>query len=207
LPNLTRRRNLFLTASLAGLLLCSASAFAQSDVASGKLIYRGFTVDVSGAPDFAAIENSVKHQLDIVADCGAKPEILAFFRSQEIRLRPGSGDGGGHFDPESLGVTVDASPSPPANPVILHELLYAYHYRVMNGRFRNADILDFYEKAKQAGYQRGANMLRNPQEFFAVTASLYLWGSVDRPPHTRENLKAKQPEYYDWLGQLFGVQK
>ena len=45
------------------------------------------------------------------------------------------------------------------------------------------------------------------QEFFAVTASLYLWGNVDRPPNTREKLKAAQPVYYAWLGQLFGVAK
>jgi hypothetical protein len=45
------------------------------------------------------------------------------------------------------------------------------------------------------------------QEFFAVTGSLYLWGNVDRSPHTRENLRAKQPVYYKWLGELFGVQK
>jgi hypothetical protein len=45
------------------------------------------------------------------------------------------------------------------------------------------------------------------QEFFAVTASLYLWGNVDCETHTREKLKAKQPIYYAWLGELFGVKK
>jgi hypothetical protein len=44
-------------------------------------------------------------------------------------------------------------------------------------------------------------------EFFAVTASLYLWGNVDRPPNTRAVLRARQPVYYRWLGDEFGVQK
>jgi hypothetical protein len=50
-------------------------------------------------------------------------------------------------------------------------------------------------------------MLKNVQEFFAVTASLYLWGNVDRPPHDRKTLRDKQPIYYQWLGDQFGVVK
>ena len=49
--------------------------------------------------------------------------------------------------------------------------------------------------------------MSNLGEFFAVTASLYLWGKVARPPHDRETLRAKQPYYYAWLGELFGVKK
>jgi Mlc titration factor MtfA (ptsG expression regulator) len=52
-----------------------------------------------------------------------------------------------------------------------------------------------------------AFLLKNPAEFFAVTASLYLYGHVDRLPFTREALREKQPSYYIWLGQLFGAQK
>jgi hypothetical protein len=50
-------------------------------------------------------------------------------------------------------------------------------------------------------------VLKNPQEYFAVTASLYLWGRVAKPPFTRENLRARQPIYYRWLAKLFDVQK
>jgi len=49
-------------------------------------------------------------------------------------------------------------------------------------------------------------VLTNNREFFAVTASLYLWGYVARPPNNRETLRLKQPYYYDWLGKLFGVE-
>jgi len=59
----------------------------------------------------------------------------------------------------------------------------------------------------EVGVERAAYVLKNVQEFFAITASLYLWGNVDRPPATRDKLKAAQPVYYAWLGQLFGVAK
>ncbi|GLR86270.1 hypothetical protein [Bradyrhizobium iriomotense] len=49
--------------------------------------------------------------------------------------------------------------------------------------------------------------MKNIQELFAVTASLYLWGNVDRLPFNRSNLRDKQPVCYRWLGDLFGVQK
>ncbi len=73
---------------------------------------------------------------------------------------------------------------------------------------RNQDILLYFNHAKDARlYPANEYLLRNQMEFFAVTASLYLWGHVSRVPFTRENLKNKQPYYYDWLGQLFGVRK
>lgn len=191
--------------------LVDMPALAQSDGAGGKLAYRGFTVDTSAVqdlPNIKAIESSLKHQIDIVADCGASAPILAFFKSQEIVVKLGQGDGGGHFSSNSKGVTVDAAVQAPEKPVILHELLHAYHFRVLPGALQNPDVLRFYNNAKQGElYPPDSYVLKNVQEFFAVTASLYLSGNVDRPPHNRENLREKQPVYYKWLGQLFGVQK
>src|SRR2546430_1917483 len=62
--------------------------------------HRGFTVRVAPpVPDRAALEAAMKHQLDIVADCGAKPEILALWRTIPIALAPGDGEPGGNFKP------------------------------------------------------------------------------------------------------------
>ena len=78
----------------------------------------------------------------------------------------------------------------------------------MPGGYRNGDILTYFDRARSNGlYPRDAYVLKDVQEFFAVTASLYLWRHVDRPPFSREKLKAAQPVYYAWLGQLFGVAK
>ena len=204
-----RRQILLSTAAGAVLSLLDGPALAQS--AGGKFAYRGFAVDTSavqGMPNLGAIEASLKHQVDIVADCGASPAIAGFFRSQDIVVKAGQGDGGGHFSANAKGVTVDATVQAPEKPVVLHELLHAYHFRVLPGALQNPDLLRFYDIARQGElYPADSYVLKNVQEFFAVTASLYLWGNVDRPPHNRENLREKQPVYYKWLGQLFGVQK
>jgi hypothetical protein len=49
--------------------------------------YRGFMYDLSeyaGRKDLAALEDNLKHQLDMVADAGFSPKALAFFHSIPI---------------------------------------------------------------------------------------------------------------------------
>ncbi|QPF93508.1 hypothetical protein [Bradyrhizobium commune] len=192
----------------AAALLATRSAIAQS---GATFSYRGINVDASAAqdlPNLKEIVASLKHQIDIVIDCGAKPEIMTFFKSQPVSVKPGQGDGGGHFSSKADGVTVDAAVVAPEKPVLLHELLHAYHFRVLPGALQNPDLVRFYDIAKQNElYPADAYVLKNVQEFFAVTGSLYLWGNVDRPPNDRATLHDKQPVYYQWLGDLFGVQK
>jgi len=182
-----------------------------SDVVNGTFTYRGFMVDMSAVQNsevFDALVNSIKHQIDITADCGAKPEVLSFFRNQKVVVQKNTHGHGGLFNPNNPGVSVEPNVQPPQKPILLHELLHAYHFRVLPGRFQNPDVLKFYNRAKQYKlYPENEYLMTNVKEYFAVTASLYLWGNVDREPHTRENLKSKQPVYYKWLGELFGVTK
>ena len=167
----------------------------------GVLLYRGFTVDAAAIERDADARSAVEHQLDIVADSGVRPEILAFFRAQHMLVRPGARD---HFSRDG-GIEIDTR-LPPQQPIVLHELLHAYHAFVLPQGARNPDVLEFYTQARNGGlYPAGSYVLRNPMEFFAVTASLYLSGHVDRPPGNRETLRAAQPRYYAWLAQLFGV--
>jgi hypothetical protein len=190
------------------------------DVTHAKFNYRGFIVEMSTVQDstnFRAIENSIKHQIDIAADCGAKLEILNFFRTQEIEVKTSAGDGGGHFSTGTKGITVAAVVQPQEKPIVLHELLHAYHFYVLPDGTKNADVLLYYNRAKDGhfyppsethnGQRVPTYLLTNEREFFAVTASLYLWGNVDREPYNRERLKTLQPIYYEWLGRQFGVQK
>lgn len=200
------RRQLVLAG--AAIVLGTPTVIAQNGPA---FAYRGITVDTSAAlsqPNLKEVVASLKHQIDIVVECGAKPEIMTFFKSQPVSVKPGQGDGGGHFSSKVEGVTVDAAVVAPEKPVLLHELLHAYHFRVLPGALQNPDLARFYDIARQNEfYPPDSYVLKNVQEFFAVTGSLYLWGNVDRPPNNRATLQEKQPVYYQWLGNLFGVQK
>ncbi|MGC5183986.1 hypothetical protein ACPXBI_28455, partial [Escherichia coli] len=73
-------------------LLGTQTAIAQS---GPTFTYRGIAVDISvaqGQPNLREIVASLKHQIDIVVECGAKPEIMTFFRSQPVAVKPGQGD-------------------------------------------------------------------------------------------------------------------
>jgi hypothetical protein len=205
LPLLSRRAALFL---LAPILAAQAPAPNASTIVNGELRYRGFVMDVSAAakaPNFAALRASLEKQIDIVADCGAKPEIIAFLRRQRMTLVPGIGDG--RYS-RAKGVEIGAQVHPAERPIVLHELLHALHDLYMVDGVRNADIERYYGNAVRGRlYPPDSYVLKNRNEFFAVTASLYLWGFVAKPPNNRETLRAKQPVYYDWLGQLFKVKK
>jgi hypothetical protein len=90
------------------------------------------------------------------------------------------------------------------DPVILHELLHAYHAKLMPNGFDNKGIKYFYGKAKDV-FGKDAYVARNSGEFFAVTASIFLAGKDStHEPNTRANLKEKMPDYYKYLVGVFG---
>lgn len=93
------------------------------------------------------------------------------------------------------------------DPVMLHELLHAYHAQLLPNGFRNEGVLRHYNFAKSKQlYPADTYALTNEREFFAVTASVFLFGKdSEHEPFTRENLKQKQPEYFKYLVGLFGV--
>jgi hypothetical protein len=100
---LHRRHLLASAANVAAASLFSRAALAQ-DVTTFS--YRGFTVDTTaaqGAPNLADVAKSLKHQIDITADCGTTPKIMDFFKSQTIYVKPGQGDGGGRFSSKVKG--------------------------------------------------------------------------------------------------------
>lgn len=70
------------------------------------------------------------------------------------------------------------------------------------------DCERFYRIALRGNlYPQARYMMSNRREYFAVSGSLYLWGMIARPPYRREYLRARQPVYYAWLGELFGVSR
>jgi len=103
-------------------------------------------------------------------------------------------------------VMVRPLPMGAREPVILHEMLHAYHAQMMPEGYQNSWVLGFYDRTKSNTlYPSDTYALTNEQEFFAVTASIFLYGQGDKEPFTRSNIKEKQPDYYRYLTWLFGL--
>ena len=91
-------------------------------------------------------------------------------------------------------------------PVLLHELLHAYHGKLMPNGFDNLGVRAYHADAvsKQV-FGKEDYAMKNHREFFAVTASIFLSGMKSiQEPHTRAQLKEKLPKYYKYLVDLFG---
>jgi hypothetical protein len=87
-------------------------------------------------------------------------------------------------------------------PVLLHELLHAYHDHVLPDGFSNQAALSWFKEATEKHlYSADQYLMTNEREFFAVTTSVFLFGrdgSVDRA-----QIKQAQPDYYRYLAWLF----
>lgn len=90
-------------------------------------------------------------------------------------------------------------------PTLLHEFLHAYHNRLMPNGYDNLGVKAYYSVAKSKNvFDKKEYALKNHQEFFAVTASIFLANKSIHEPKTRAALKEKMPDYYKYLVDVFG---
>jgi len=102
-------------------------------------------------------------------------------------------------------IQVSLVPVPSDKPVLLHEMLHAYDWNYW--RFSKPQVLSAYEEAvNQALYPqwRNTQFLSDAKEFFAVTGTVYLTGSIKQAPFDCENLSQLQPAYVSFLAVIFG---
>jgi hypothetical protein len=191
-----------------GLIVGIVVGVATTDAASADPLvfeYHGWQVDLTGARGAespAKMVAAVKRQLDIVEHVDLKPEVVQFMRTVKIWANPGNKKfGPGHYA-RATGVDLRVKELDAKKPIILHEFLHAYHDQKLPDGFANPDIARFFERGHGL-WRDKAYMMTNRREFFAVTASVYLFGDIKRPPYSRARLRAKQPQYYQWLANLF----
>jgi hypothetical protein len=177
--------------------------------AGGQFQYRGFHIDataIAGSPQSNEVMAALARQVDAVVATGVRPEIAQFFQSQPIHVRPDV-QGAGRFHPRDGGVAMAATPADADKPILLHYMLHAYQWHALPDGNRNQQINTFYGRARDGGmYPQNARALRSAPEFFAVTATGFL-STNERAARFRQSLQQRQPDYYQWLGQLFGVQR
>jgi hypothetical protein len=188
---------------LPGMLI--ALALSASAAASD---YHGFHIDESAqrlAPDASA---SLTSQLDIVESSGLPPEVLAALKQTPIVVDPGLRGNPGIFAVRAGAGAVYIRPVAfaPNKPILLHELLHAYHFRVL--RLERPEIQQAYQHARQDGVFpasfQSAHFLENAKEFFAVTGTLYVFGDIQQPPFSCAALARLDAGYLAFLAEQFG---
>lgn len=187
-----------------------------------QFTHRGFAMNVSAlkaSADRDALLKSLRGQIDMVADAGFDGRTLAFMRtillvidvaavadpnySLSTRYAKKLPKERGTEEPGSI--TIVPRVSNPGAPILLHEFLHAYHDQRLSEGYDNPEILRLFVEARRSSlFPADSYMLSHVREYFAMVGSVYLHGSANRDPFTRENLKTKQPSAYNWFAKHFG---
>lgn len=189
-------------------LLLTGTLAAQTQAPATLLGHHGFVINltrIEGKEKTDTVLAAVKRQIEIVETVGLKEEVLKFFRSVPILMLPDSTGTPGLYSKRNKRVALKYLDLAPTKPILLHEFLHAYHDQIMADGYGNADIMHYYEMALQRyRMSKSEYFLSNEKEFFAVTASIYLYGSIKRAPFDRTTIKTTQPLYWTYLEGLFG---
>jgi hypothetical protein len=190
------------------------SVLVISPPALAGMDYHGFHIDDHLLSDeqkarFSSLDApSLDRQLDIVESVGLAPDILNFFRGITIFVDPALRGNPGYFSVRDGQAIISVQPIVFAEnkPILLHELLHAYHYGVLS--MRNQTILDAYDAAKHGNFYpapfQNSHFLSNEKEFFAISGTIYLFGKIQQPPFDCAILANTAPDYLAFLGKTFG---
>jgi hypothetical protein len=184
--------------------------FVANRVASNRFNFKGVEIDVApiqSAPDRASVLDGLRRQIDIIDEAVTDPAQKAFLMSVPLIMSPSAnaGQDNAAYSAGSKSIMIQPLSYSPEKPVILHELMHAYHDQKVPNGFANAEIQALYQQARTGGqFPANSYMLSNVVEYFAMMASVYLHGSAARDPFTRQAIQEKQPDCYQWLLKEFG---
>lgn len=203
------RRALALGCMSVGLSVGSLAA--ADDGHPDAMEIHGFKVeyDKVGIDALQRMQPLLEQQMEIVEQSGVPPTVLAFFKSVPVVIVKELDTGFGHARVDEGGrqiVELKAASLPRDRPILLHELLHAYHGVKLGP---TPMIRDSYQQALKSGvYKRyaGAHFLENPREYFAVIGSIFLYGKkIDQPPFDCELPAKYQPQFIAFLAEQFGA--
>jgi len=181
----------------------------SQETVANTWVEHGFTIDAHlfSPEQRMALRPALQRQLEIVESVGLPDKVIAFFRTIPIFIDPTLRDEAGRYSrmDGEWRVRVRPSEMSPIRPIILHELLHAYHHQVLS--LDNPEILHAFHDAHSSNLYpryRSAHFLDNEKEYFAVIGSIYLFGRIQQPPFTCELPATLQPEFIKFLEQQFG---
>ena len=188
---MTNRRQFL--AGTAAILALPSPAFA----ADYAIDWQGGTVD-------PAVAARLARQIAIVKALPIRPDILAFFARQPIRVLTGPGEGSHVNTDPVVYFTRDAFPDD--NPVLLHEMIHRWHFGTLADTPRVQPLRKLFDAERaHPHWPRRAYMYENISEFLAMTASVVLYGRAARPPYTRAQVANRTPDLYRWIVDTFGL--
>lgn len=161
-----------------------------------------FVIDWQGGEETPEVKASLEAQIALVQGLAVSAEAMGFFRSQVITV---DREMGTKTRAGPRGIFFERRAVPVENPVLLHELIHRWQLVRMPRGIANADVHRFYEAARAGRlYPAESYMMANAFEFFAMCASVVLYGRASRPPRERANVARKQPELYAFIVREFG---
>lgn len=176
--------------------------------------YRGFSYDDTDFlqdPNLETIRANVNKEIDILFMLGLTKETLAAFRTEPIKLGPNGPSG--HYTNKQIVINAvgtklqdEVDDEKPGSRNLLHEFMHFFGHKLCSREEQEA-IRHYYEdaKAKQL-FKPHSYLMKNAGEFWAVAGCTYLYGTAGRPPYSRENIKTKMPEFFEFMKKKFGDQ-
>lgn len=148
------------------------------------------------------LTKAIQKQIDGIETLGIAQDIVSFMRTVPLHADP-SHDGAAARYERTQGVNFRVDALDAKKPILLHELLRAFQEQKLKGE-DTAVIANAYKQARDSGaWPVSAPMLKSAQDFFAATATVYLFGDIESAPFSRGRLHEAQPEYWKWLGGVF----
>jgi len=195
-----------LARSLSVLVTLSLLTFGHAALASspGGIDYHGWHIDLSKSPEPAseALTKAIQKQIDGIETLGMAQDIVSFMRTVPLRAEASHDGAPAHYD-RARGIDFRVEALDAKKPVLLHELLRAFQEQKLRGDDITV-ITNAYQEARDSGaWPASAPVLKSAQDFFATTATVYLFGDIDTAPFSRGRLNQAQPEYWKWLGGVF----
>jgi hypothetical protein len=191
-----------------GLQLAGAESPAAS---SGIVVLRGFSFDfrLINEKKKESILPSLNTQIDIVERSQVPPHVMEFFRTIPIIIDPKLSGTKGHaqrLEGQQI-VTLQDEKLPSDRPILLHELLHGYF--AVNLRGHTPIIPRMFHEAQTGSYYPDrfykAHFMENPNEYFTIVSSIFLFGKkIDQPPYDCALVRKHQPEFLAFLETQFG---
>src|SRR6185369_11782921 len=138
---------------------------------------------------------AIQKQIDGIETLGIAQDIVGFMRTVPLRADPAHDGAPARYE-RAKGVDFRLDALDRKKPILLHELLRAFQEQKLKAN-DNAIIADAWQESRASGvWPASAPMLRSAPDFFAATATVYLFGTIDTEPFTQGRLHEVQPEYW-----------